>query len=121
MCLFLIIIIAQIFYLLWSLHKMLELKLKIWWGGVHGVMVKMLDCSLKVSEFELQSHNVYFRTNTLEKGMNHQILPVIISTVSLQFYKHGFGIKYSTKVDMPSKIPYQNKELTSDKIWFYIL
>ena len=36
-----------------------------------GVVVDVLDCSLKVSEFKLQScYYVYFRTNILEKGMN---------------------------------------------------
>ena len=31
-----------------------------------GVIAKVLDCSLKVSEFELQLHYyVHFRTNTL--------------------------------------------------------
>ena len=35
-----------------------------------GVMVKVLDCEIVVSEFELQSrYYVHFRTNTLEKGM----------------------------------------------------
>ena len=34
-------------------------------------MAKVLDCSLEISEFELQSpYYVHFRTNTLEKGMN---------------------------------------------------
>ena len=34
-------------------------------------MAKVLDSSLKVSEFELQSYYyVHFQTNTLGKGMN---------------------------------------------------
>ena len=43
-----------------------------------GLMVKALDCGIVVSEFELQSrHYVYFRTNTLGKGMNPLILPAM--------------------------------------------
>ena len=35
-----------------------------------GVMAKVLDCSLEVSEFELQSrYYVHFRINTLGKGI----------------------------------------------------
>ena len=41
-----------------------------------SVMVKVLDCEIVVSEFELQSrYNVHFRTNTLGKGMEPLILP----------------------------------------------
>ena len=40
-----------------------------------GVMIKVLDCGIVVSEFELQLHYyVHFRTNTLGKGMNPLIL-----------------------------------------------
>ena len=40
-------------------------------GSPHGIMVKMLDCSLNVKEFVLQSHSyIHFQTNTLGKGMN---------------------------------------------------
>ena len=39
-------------------------------------MAKAMDCEIVVSEFELQSrYYVYFRTNTLGKGMNPLILP----------------------------------------------
>ena len=41
-----------------------------------GVMVKAMDGGIVVSEFVLQSHYyVHFQANTLEKGMNHLILP----------------------------------------------
>ena len=37
----------------------------------HGIVVKVLDCSLKVNKFKLQScYYVPFQTNTLRKGMN---------------------------------------------------
>ena len=37
--------------------------------------VNVLDCDDVVNEFEFQSnYYVHFRTNTFEKGMNHQIL-----------------------------------------------
>ena len=48
-----------------------------------------------INEFEHQScFCIHFRINTLEKGTNLLILPVIDSTVSLLFFsKDGFGIK----------------------------
>ena len=46
--------------------------------SLRGVMVKLMDCKIVVSEFELQSRNyVHFRTNTLGKGMNPLILPAM--------------------------------------------
>ena len=43
-----------------------------------GVMVKAMDCGIVVSEFLLQSrYYVYFRANTLGKGMNPLILPAM--------------------------------------------
>ena len=43
-----------------------------------GVMVKVMDYGIVVSEFKLQSrHYVHFRANSLEKGMNPLILPAI--------------------------------------------
>ena len=43
-----------------------------------GVMVKMMDCEIVVSELELQLHYyVHFQTNTLGKGMNPLILPAM--------------------------------------------
>ena len=36
-----------------------------------GIIVKVLDCSLKVSEFKLQScYYIHFQTNTLRKSLN---------------------------------------------------
>ena len=61
-------------------------------------MIKVLDFGLKVSVFELQScYYVHFRTNTLRKGMNPIIPPVMGWIVSLPFfYMEGFGIKLLT-------------------------
>ena len=43
-----------------------------------GVMAKVLDCGLEVSEFELQSrYNVFFRTNTHWKSLNRPYTSVI--------------------------------------------
>ena len=37
-------------------------------------MANELDCNLEVTEFGIQSrYCVHFRTNSIEKGMNHQI------------------------------------------------
>ena len=48
------------------------------WGCPHGVMVKVMDCKIVVSEFEFQlRYYVHFRINTLGKGMNPLILPAV--------------------------------------------
>ena len=40
-------------------------------------MAEVLDCSLEVSEFKLQSHyHIYFWMNTLEKNKNPLIMLV---------------------------------------------
>ena len=47
-------------------------------GCPRGVMVKVMDCGIVVSEFELQSrYYVHFRANTLGKSMNPLILPAM--------------------------------------------
>ena len=47
-------------------------------GCPRGVMVKVIDCGIVVSEFVLQlCYYVYFRANTLGKGMNPLILPAM--------------------------------------------
>ena len=46
--------------------------------SLRGVMAKVLDCGLKLSEFKLPSHYyIYFQINTLGKGMNPFIPPAI--------------------------------------------
>ena len=43
-----------------------------------GEMVKVMDCEIVISEFELKSHYyVLFRANTLGKGMNLLIPPAM--------------------------------------------
>ena len=81
------------------------LALRLFRGCPRGVMVKAMDCGIVVSEFVLQSrYYVYFRANTLGKGMNPLILPTMGQIVQRLFYlENGFGIKYPTKVDMPLK------------------
>ena len=45
-------------------------------GEPYGLMAKLLDCGLKVSELELQSrYYIHFQTNTLWNGMNPLIPP----------------------------------------------
>ena len=52
-----------------------------------SVMVKALDCRNVVSEFELQlRYYVYFRTNTLGKGVSPLIFPVMNWIASLLFF-----------------------------------
>ena len=57
-------------------------------------MANGLDCNLKVIEFILAScRYVYFRTNTIRKGMK-LFIPVMDKNVSLLFiYKEGFTIR----------------------------
>ena len=46
-------------------------KLRISWGSLHGILAKVLDCGLKVSEFKLQScYSIHFQFDTLGQGMN---------------------------------------------------
>ena len=54
------------------LTKRLDKKTKEIREGPHGVMVKVLDCRITISEFKLQLHYyIHFRTNTLRKGMSY--------------------------------------------------
>ena len=47
-------------------------------GCPRGVIVKAMDCGIVVSEFVLQwRYYVHFRANTLGKGINPLILPVM--------------------------------------------
>ncbi len=47
-------------------------------GSTRDVVANLLDCDIVVSEFKLQScYYIHFRTNTLGKGMNPLILPVL--------------------------------------------
>ena len=62
---------------------------------LRGVIAKVLNCSLDVGEFGLQSDYCdHFRSNALRTPMNTPIPPVVYLKVSLLlFYKEGFGIK----------------------------
>ena len=62
----------------------------IWTGmSLRGVLANLLDCDILVNELELQSHNdVYYRTNTLEKSVNHfQPIPIDL----FQNYLYSIG------------------------------
>ncbi len=60
-----------------------------------GVIVKAMDGEIVAREFELKSrYYVHFRINTLGKGMNPFIPPVMNKMVLQRlFYKKDFGIK----------------------------
>ena len=46
--------------------------------SLHGVMVKALDCSFEVSEFQLQLvYYIHFQINTLGKVINCFIPPAL--------------------------------------------
>ena len=84
-----------------SLFIYLSIYLSI--RSLSGVMANVLDCDILVSEFELQSrYYVYFRINTLGKGMSPLIFPAMGKIVSLLFiYKDSFGIKQPTNAHIP--------------------
>ena len=77
------------------LHFYLWFPFLGWEVNPRGVEVSVLDCDIVVSDFELQSrYYVYFRFNTIKKGMNFLIPSAINLMVSvLFFYDDGFGIK----------------------------
>ena len=59
-------------------------------------MDKVVDSSIEVSEFELQScYYVHFQTNTLGKGMNSLVSSsaMVYIVPLLYFYKDSIGIK----------------------------
>ena len=60
----------------WSLKTYTFLSTQTRAGCPRGVIVKVMDCGIVVSEFILQSlYYVHFWANTLGKGMNPLILP----------------------------------------------
>ena len=53
---------------------------KLWLEMSRGLMAKVLDCDLQVSEFEFQSrYYIYFQTNNLREGMNPLIATPVMS------------------------------------------
>ena len=71
--------------------------------GFSGLLVNAIHCRIVVSESELQRrYYVHFRTNTIGKGMIPLIFPAMVLILPhLFFSKHGFGIKWTTKFDLP--------------------
>ena len=60
-------------------------------------MANVLDYGLEVNKFKFQlCYYIHFWTNIFGKGIEHSYLPA----PSYGFYKDGFGIKYTSKVDM---------------------
>ena len=48
------------------------------WKCLCGVMIKVMNCGIVVSEFEIQScYYVHYRTNTLGNGRKPLILPAM--------------------------------------------
>ena len=67
-------------------------------------MANVLDRDIVVSVFELQSrYYVIFQTNTLGNSMKPLIPLAMGWIIQLMFYKNGFGIKWSTKVNIFNK------------------
>ena len=77
------------------------------WSGVNpwGVMREVLDCGLKISEFELRlRYCVHVRTYTSGKGKIPLFFWLWVKSNSWYFiFKDGFSLKKKhTKVDMLS-------------------
>ena len=65
-------------------------------------MANVLDNDIIVSEFEPQSRYYFcFWTNTLEKDLEFLISLLWVKVTLLFFYKDGFGMRQSSKADMP--------------------
>ena len=61
-----------------SLENKVTYKLFTVVVGPRGVMVKVMDCGIIISKFELQlRYYIHFRANTLGKGVNPLILPAM--------------------------------------------
>ena len=72
-------------------------------GSYHGAVANVLDCAIVIGEFEfLSRYYAHFLTNTIGKDIN-PFIPSAMAGIVPQplFYKVGFGIKWSTNVDMP--------------------
>ena len=74
----------SIFFLDWTLSIIICLNTVLWFQvflilikeSPYGVMVKVLDCRCKVSEFKLQSGSyIHFQTNNLWKDIKPLIPP----------------------------------------------
>ena len=74
-------------------------------GCPSGVVAKVLEYFIVISEFEFQSrYYVHFWSNILAKGKNPLTLPSMEKIVHLLlFYRDGFGIEWPSKIDMPLK------------------
>ena len=71
-------------------------------GEPRGVVAYVLYNNIVVSEFELQSRYVHFRTNNVGKGKSFTHSQLWVKHVAqLFFYKDDFRIKSPTKIDMP--------------------
>ena len=65
-------------------------------------MANVIDCGIIVSQFEIQScYYDHFQTNALWKDTNFLILQLWVYIIPLLFfYKDGFGILWSMKIDI---------------------
>ena len=72
-------------------------------GASRSLMGNVLDCQIVLSELELKSrYYVLFRTSIKGISACPPSGEYLISTTTV-LLKGGFGIKYSSKVDMPLK------------------
>ena len=73
-----------------------------------GVMIKVLNCSLEVSKFEIQLRDyLLLRTNTLGKGMNFLNLP----SYGLNFLNNSWK-QHPTKQQLHGHLPPISKTIS---------
>ena len=69
---------------------------------IYGIVAYVLDCNIVVSKFELQlCYDIHFWTNTLGKGMNLLIPPVVSITTVLQgwlWHEGWYAIKQRNQI-----------------------
>ena len=83
----------------WIILKLLHANLPK--RSSHRVVINVQDCDIVVNEFELQlRYYVYFRTNALWET-TYETLYLPCWGIVLLMSKDDFGIKSSSKVDMP--------------------
>ena len=74
----------------WKTTPFEFIYLLLFFFNPHGVMAKVLECNLKISELELQSrYYICFRTNTIGKGMN-TLIPPSCRLYSITAVLHGW-------------------------------
>ena len=72
------LLVLQLYLIVWVMTNHQVKQLRTFWRCPHGVMVKVMDGGIVVSEFELQlRYYIHLQTITLGKSMNLLIPPAM--------------------------------------------